>query len=349
MINSATMRNFPCIVPIFFAVCCATIHAASPRYLGDVDLGFPGESRTSLTFGDARAVLLKDGRVQFQGHGDAGRPWRAVLQTTGNTTVWKGDFDHDFRPDLLVASEVSQVGHCIDKVVLSFLLFEQHGEPVPWIVSGLTPWYRRFQRPPAVFRTLNGGTELVLSDCDWINNHSGGEDRSITGIYRAKDAMWRLVRPDNLAPYARLVRRSYELNKRDRLLPSQPASWTDQGNSFDETQPQTTISAVLPASPNCRGIRLPIGPDGRVFIDPDDPCKELGKDRIEFSDGRTCYGWPTVMLDRANGREIVAESETKDLEPLLREIAAKQYPVTLAGQKEVDKCSPSLLWARERN
>ncbi len=91
---------------------------------------------------------------------------------------------------------------------------------------------------------------------------------------------------------------------------------------------------------------MPIGPDGRVFIDVTDPCIELGKNRIQLSDGRTCFGWPTVMVDRPDGREIVAETERKELEPLLREIATKEYPVRLAGQKELGRCSPSLLWAR---
>jgi hypothetical protein len=134
-----------------------------------------------------------------------------------------------------------------------------------------------------------------------------------------------------------------------RLLPVTPSSWTDQGNTFDESAPPVTIGAVLPASPECHHVvSLQVGPDGKVFIDPNDPCKELGRDRIQLCDGSTCYGWPTVMLDRLDGREIVAETEGKELEPLLREVAAKQYLVTLAGQKEQGKCSPALLWARAR-
>ena len=37
------------------------------------------------------------------------------------------------------------------------------------------------------------------------------------------------------------------------------------------------------------------------------------------------------MLDRANKREIVAESELTDLEPLLQEIVAQQLSVVLTG------------------
>ncbi|MGP0075256.1 MAG: hypothetical protein ACLPWF_25370 [Bryobacteraceae bacterium] len=52
------------------------------------------------------------------------------------------------------------------------------------------------------------------------------------------------------------------------------------------------------------------------------------------------------MLDRANKREIVAESELTDLEPLLREMVAQQFTVLLTGQREPGRCSPALLWAR---
>lgn len=349
MIDSALMQNYFRTWSFFLALCFTSAQGAPLRYLGNIDFGFPGQTRTSIPLGHARAVSLKDGSVRFQGRDDEGRTWQAALMTNGNTTVWQSDFDHNSRPDMLIASEISQVGHCIDKVILSFLLFDQNGRPMPWVVAGLTPWRQSFRSRPAVFRWFNGRAEFVLSDCEWIDNHNGGEDRAITGTYEAEDTTWYLVRPDNLAPYAALIRRSYKMRPVDRLFPSQPATWPDQGNFFDKGEPQVTISAVLPASPECHGIRLPIGPDGRVFIDTSDPCKELGRDRIHLSNGNTCYGWPTVMLDRPGGREIVAETERKELEPLLRDIASKRYAIALAGQKELGRCSPVLLRARVRD
>jgi hypothetical protein len=74
-----------------------------------------------------------------------------------------------------------------------------------------------------------------------------------------------------------------------------------------------------------------------------DPCDELG-DRIQLSNGTVCYGWPTVMMDGEDGREIVAESEHPL--PLLKKIMQQRRTVVLAGQKDPKRCSPILLWAR---
>lgn len=109
-----------------------------PRYLGDINLGMPGEPRTSLAFGRARAVLSIDGRVHFQGHDDRGGLWQAVLPVSeriGFRTVWQADFDHNSHLDLLVASQGSKVGHCLNEVTLSFLLFDRGGQPVPWVIN----------------------------------------------------------------------------------------------------------------------------------------------------------------------------------------------------------------------
>ncbi len=147
--------------------------AATPllRCLGDINLGMPGEPRTTLPFGRAWAVLSKDGRVHFQGHDDRGELWQAVLTVSegmGFTTIWQADFDHNSHLDLLVASLASQSGHCINEVTSSFLLFDDRGRPVPWVIRTRMPAYGRFPREPAVFAELNGEAELVVTDCSWI-------------------------------------------------------------------------------------------------------------------------------------------------------------------------------------
>jgi len=74
-----------------------------------------------------------------------------------------------------------------------------------------------------------------------------------------------------------------------------------------------------------------------------DPCDELRHNRIQLSNGTVCYDWPTVVLDSENGREIVAESEHP--EPLLQRIIDQRRTVVLAGQRDRNRCSPTLLWA----
>ncbi len=336
------------IWPIFLALSCAPLPGAQAlRYLDEIDGVGTSYFRPSIGLGNARAVVTAYDQVRIEGRDDSGKAWRAVLPISGGlgyTTVWQADFDKNTRSDLLIASEFPKVGRCIDPVTLAFLLFDERGRPIPWLIQTFTPFPRGESMVPAVFSSAGDRKlKLVATDC----RESTG-DRSITGIYEAKDAMWHLARPERLDSYTALMRRRYSIRDVVRLLPVTPASWTDQGNFFDEkTQSQTTITAVLPASPECHHVvNLPIGPGGNVYIERNDPCEELGKNRLRLSDGTTCYGWPTVMLDRSDGREIVAESEQKDLEPLLNEIAAKQYPVVLAGQKDRGRCSPTLLWAR---
>ena len=71
--------------------------------------------------------------------------------------------------------------------------------------------------------------------------------------------------------------------------------------------------------------------------------EELGRNRIQLSDGSVCYDWPTVVLDGEDGREIVAGSEHP--EQLLPKIIEQRRPAVLAGQKKPKRWSPVLLWA----
>ena len=64
---------------------------------------------------------------------------------------------------------------------------------------------------------------------------------------------------------------------------------------------------------------------------------------MELSDGTICYGWPTVMVDDAEGREIVAESQHP--ERLLQRIIEQGRKVVLVGQRDPKRCSPVLVWA----
>jgi len=339
---------------VLFLICSGYIRAASPslRYLGELGrLVTGGGSRTPVRFGHTEAVSRGDGRVRFQGRDDSGKGWQAALPINGGigyTTVWQADFDNNSRPDLLIAAYFPKNGRCIDEITLSFLMFDRGGRPVPWVIQTRMPGSQRFPPIPAIFTDMNhkGRTELVVTDCAYGDPALLGEDRSITGIYGAKDAKWKLVRPARLDSYVALVRRRYAFRPdADRLLPTNPADWLDQGNAFAPATDPVQVKAVLPASPSCRGVRLSIV-NGEVQRDSKDPCDEIGKNRIQLSDGTICYGWPTVMIDRNRKREIVTESESSDLHQLLQEIVEQHYTVVLAGQRETGRCSPTLLWAR---
>ncbi len=64
-----------------------------------------------------------------------------------------------------------------------------------------------------------------------------------------------------------------------------------------------------------------------------------------MSDGRVCLGWPTVVIDNSEGREIVADPAL--IESKLRELAAARLPVTLVGQSNQLRCSPTQVWVNQ--
>jgi hypothetical protein len=333
---------------ILLCLCSVSLLAAfsGPRYLDEIGhLGPPFDSRTSVQLGRTKVVRVDDS-FHFEGRDDDGKSWQAILPVSGGvgfTTVWQADFDYNSRQDLLIAAYFPTNGRCVDEITLSFLLFNERGQPVPWVIHTRMHG-RKFPYVPAIFSNHNHRAELVVTDCAYSSPPRLGEDRSITGVYEAKDATWSLIEPANMDPYTALVRQSHRFDPRFvRLLPSNPIDWLDQGNRPDPRKsPSVRLAAVLPASGSCRGVRLPIV-DGRLQKEREDPCQELGRDRLQLSDGTVCYGIPTVMLDSKNGREIVAESENP--EPLLRQVIEERSAVVLVGQRELNRCSPVLLRA----
>ena len=267
------------------------------------------------------------------------------LGGVGFTTVWQADFDHNSRPDLLIAAYFPTNGRCVDEITLSFLLFNDRGQPVPWVIH--TCMYgRKFPYVPAIFTNHNDQAELVVTDCTYSEPPRFGEDRRITGVYEAKDATWSLVKPANLDPYTALVRKGHTFRpQHDQLIPSNPSDWSDQGNRPDpHGSSSVRLAALLPASEECRQpIHLPPIADGHLQTGWKDPCDEVGRDHVMPSNGTLCYSLPTVMLDSKNGREIVAESEHPGA--LLRQVIEERSAVVLVGQREPNRCSPVLLRA----
>ena len=294
-------------------------------------------------------TLIESGGARVQGKDDDGKQWSATVavgQGVGFTDVWQADFDRNGRQDLLIAAYTPRNGRCVDGITLSFLLFNEHGPPVPWIIETRVPAGKRDPATPAIFSDLehDGLLRLIVTDCSYSNPPRFGEDRAITGVYVAENATWRLIRPANIADYVALVRRSYRFRpNHDELLATDPIRWRDQGNTIDpHGPPPVRLKAVLAASPDCRGVRIPIV-NGRVERLANDPCDVLGKARIELSNGTVCFGWPIAVIDRLDGREIVADPN--QLHTALQQIVDEQRTVVFAGQTEPERCSPTIVWA----
>lgn len=346
-----TMTRALSFIVGWFCTFAVGLHAAPGlRYLGEVGhLWPPFSSSSSVTFGRIQVTGETDGTLRLAGRDDDQRPWTATVPVgsgVGFTDAWQSDFDRNGRQDLLIAAYFPQNGRCVDQITLSFLLFNDHGRPVPWVIQTRMPVGKREPAIPALFADLehDGRMRLVVTDCSYSSPPRFGEDRSITGIYLAENATWNLVRPANIADYLALVRRSFRFQpNHDELLSTDPFNWCDRGNTMDPHSPQAVkVKAVLPASPDCRGVRLTVV-NGRVQRPANDPCDVVGEDRIELSNGAVCFGWPIIVLDGPGGREIVADP--KGLRAALERVVNEQFTVVLGGETDPKRCSPTILWA----
>lgn len=318
----------------------------SVQYLGEIGhLGTAVDTRTSVDFGSAR-VTLTEGESEFSGKDDAGQEWTArfpVIGGVGWTTVWKADFDANGRTDLMIASFFPKNGRCTDGVTVLFLMIDSRGRPNPWEIQTQMPKGAGLSSIPAILTSLTGDhrAELVATNCEY--GDTSGEDRSVTGFYEAKNSAWRLRRV-GAATYARItsiVLQSYAFRKGiDRLKRAQIARWQNLGN-FNKvpTDSGVQLTEVLPAEAGCEDA-LRFGPvvDGKVArSDENNPCGEGGKDRIRLSTGTTCYGWPTVVLDRRNSREI-ATASSRLVPSILRDIRDRHLTIDLTGELTQGRC-----------
>lgn len=324
------------------------------RYLGEVGhLGTDFNPRTSVDFAVAKATTIGDGDLEFSGKDDLGEKWTArfpVIGGIGWTAVWKADFDHNGRPDLMVASHFPGNGRCTENVTVSFLMIDGHGKPNPWTIHTNVPRETAFPPMPVLLTDLNGDGhfELIATDCQYAPGPKLGEDHSITGVYEARDSAWKLAPPSGIAARERVTAIVHQASRlrpdRDKLLPIDAAHWSNLGNDHPRASGQ--ITDVLLADAGCR-VPVRVGP----IVDGDsrpanehDPCEERSENRLRLSNGATCYGWPTVVIDSRDGREIVA-GESRRISVALHNIAAQHLAVSLSGEAAPGRCSPVLLSA----
>jgi len=326
------------------------------RYLDEVGhLGTDLDPRTTVDLKIATAAMAGNGDIEFSGKDDLGQRWNARLPVVGGlgwTTVWEADFDHNGRSDLMVATHFPGSGRCVNSVTVSFLMIDHRGKPNPWVIHTNVP---RETPLPAILADLNGDghAQLIVTECEYAARPRLGDDYSIVGIYEARDSAWNISPPAGIAEKRRvtgIVLRASGLRPHvDKLNPMDVAHWSDLGNGRrPNTPPSEQVTEVLPAEPGCRGVRLgPVVAGNMTLPDQGDPCIEGGRDRIRLSSGMMCYGWPTVVLDRRGGREIVA-AESKEIPVVLREIVAQHLAVSLTGEATPGRSSPVLLTARDR-
>ncbi len=327
------------------------------HYLGEIGhLETEYDRRTSVDLVVAQAVSNNQ-EVHIEGKDDGGKRWTAAVRIEGGvgwTDAWLADFDGNSRKDLLIASIFPPNGRCLDPVHLTFLMMDSAGRPVPWSIDSRWPRTVGEGKRPALLVDFNrnGRAELMVTECEYSPGPEVAEDRRITGIYEAQDAQWRLIHPADLAPYIGLFRANYRQSQFVHLLPPKQPDSTDFGNQPVTGASPSMLKAIQPPAPECSEphIWLPPMVNGRLDFSVRNPCDELGHSRLMFSDESTCYADPgmTIVMDRAEGREIVETEHRRDLETALQRLVTEKFKINRIGQMIPGKCSPAMLWAEER-
>lgn len=336
------------VVRIFFAGLLAAVLAAAQarfpmKYLDDVGhlgdtTGF--DTRKSVDLSVARVFPDGDGILRFEGHDKTGKPWRVWLPQaggTGYTDIWTADFDRDGQKDLLIAAYFSQIGRCNDGNAVTVLQFDKESRPVPWTVTTSRHGKKSPFLPAIILHTNEDGrAELVTTDCNYPDPDRtfAGEDRGITGVYEAHDVRMAPLRSFPIAPY--LIAAKKAVGGRDvKVSMASPAEFPDQLRGFDAPAMLTMIR--MTAGERC-GSDFNIV-NGRIEPMPDDdPCRVLREDRILYSDGHTRLGFPQVVIDGAEGRDIYIANN----EEALRRIMSAGYRFKVLG----DDKHPAWLWVQ---
>jgi len=325
----------------------ATAQARFPmKYLDEIGHLGGMDKRTTVDLGIAKVFAEPGGDLRFEGHDAKGKLWRVWLtpsEGVGGTDVWTADFDRNGRQDLLIAAYFPMNGRCVDGTDIYTLMFDETGRPVPSVVRSNS--FTGFGHPPVALVKANsdGRAEMVTVGCEYSDPATGfGEDRRISGIYEAKDARWRPIRNASEGPYLAAAKR--QLGRAPsgfmRWFPTDPAQWPDFLAGYDD-RPLTQMRSLLAGEAGCRGVNIPlVGPPvGPLKAGPplkDDPCELLRNDRIVFSDGEQRRGWPLVVIDSPEGRDVFLSEPEKPL----RNVLKMGYRFRALG----NPASPSLLW-----
>jgi hypothetical protein len=315
------------------------------KYLGEVGHLGGLDPRTSANLGFARVFPEPDGDLRFEGRDAEGKLWHVWLPAAagvGGTDVWTADFDHNGRQDLLISAMFPKNGRCTDGTIIYILMFDQMGRPVPWMMPSHT--FDGYGHRPlgVVGRNGSGRAQVVAVNCEYSDQLATGvmEDRRISGIYEARDARWYPIRNNSDRSYMPAVNPHPRQSSRyARWLPIDAAKWSDFLAGYDD-RPVTQLRSMITGAVGCGGIRLPIV-DGRVVSSADDPCDSLKYDRVVFSDGEPRQGWPSVVIDSSDGRDVFLSGSAAPLMRLLK----MGYRFRALGD---NPRLPSLLWTDSR-
>ena len=285
----------------------------------------------------------------IEGRDRAGKRWQvrtAFVGGLGFSEGWQADLDGDGTRDLILVHFLARMGRCSSVKRLTTVSFDADGKPVPWEMEGHFEVETKSDGGRGVLNLLDldqdGRSEFVQVDCDYDNYEA-------TAAYTASDAGWSLLTRSKVGRLLHLYEQTAGKQRSERARAEVDGFTPDYSTSFAGS-PQLTIGEIVPreprrpiANPPVRGNRIIEGAEYEAWAKNE---RDVTADRWLLSDGTECYGLPSIIIDRPQGRLAVLASTGRTSE-LLRQIIRDKWPIALAGRTEGGRCSPAWVWARE--
>lgn len=282
--------------------------------LGDIGHDDALYEEAGMDLGVARAHRAEEGLL-IEGPDTGGLPWRVWLNPTHyRQPAYHGDFDGNGKPDLLVVQPLIGNGMCIDSGTFLFLMMDERGRPVPWEADSQGFLAKPEPGAPILYDSDGDGrAELATHDCE--SHPIDGDKRErrwLTDVFEAKTGQWERIEPVALSLFEMAMRQRYEAYD---FVDFERSPWEEPKEPQPLYEgPELTVTGILPG-----------GWDGG---------------RLRYSDGIVRKGWPAVIEDAPEGREIHFAEPRWALDLLLQ----AGNPVRLIGPDE----QPTYLWTTTR-
>lgn len=237
--------------------------------------------------------------------------------------VYSADFDKNGMLDLVLAYDTMGNGLAPSSHLL-FLMFDAQGEPFPFAADGY------FDYGPQGIADLvdlnhDGKAELLYMSYD--------QHYWVTQAYQAQAGRWQ-SRTGPLTGSKLSFPLYTAFSKRPNHQPTQPRSKSlPFGPRLSNTQAQ--LSGQLT---HLRWADLQQSEDISLTLQTpqgQQTCKPL-----------SWYSTFSIVLDDARSRRIAFLSAEPEARLLLQEAVQGKYQATLYGQRELNRCSPEVLWAQ---
>jgi hypothetical protein len=250
-------------------------------------------------------------KAVFSGVDRGGSAWLVeIFVSAHGCSLWQADLDGNGQQDLILHDYLRGNG-LAPSSGLQILLFDEKRRPVPWSPRGY------FHEDSLGIQDLvdlnrDGRAELVQMEFD--------DGYWITTLYEAKAAFWRRIDGQH-------GKRTFPVFTRFTSRPNHTAVIPAK-NRHPRAKDWSNDSTAAPS----RGTILRLEEGRDVYAYPN----------YFLSDGRDCrhHGWPNVIVDRPNRREIAMAGEySRYALVLLREISGRKLPVRVTDPK-AERCFP---------